>query len=236
MAFEANRQNPFTKRLADLPDQPNMQAAELKRYFDASPEELRQAFNRLCDALGEYTAAAKLGYEASAGVPAHTVQDAIENVQKQVRDASTGRQPSGCVDGDKLAQDVRDRLTAIERTAETENNARVTADTALQHDLSALQITLSHKAACYFGTYTGDGTETRTIRLGYRPKAVLVFREGCFTGYSSTVCGGLASEEVPLTYGGSVGLRIAEDGFQVRNDRSCALNASDYAYTFAVFA
>ena len=83
MGFESYRQGAFTKRLADLPDQPNMQAAELKTYFDSSPEELRQALNRLCDALGEFSAAAKLGYTASAGVPAQTVQDAIENVQKQ---------------------------------------------------------------------------------------------------------------------------------------------------------
>ena len=62
MGFESYRQGAFTKRLADLPDQPNMQAAELKTYFDSSPEELRQALNRLCDALGEFSAAAKLGY------------------------------------------------------------------------------------------------------------------------------------------------------------------------------
>ena len=49
MGFESYRQGAFTKRLADLPDQPNMQAAELKTYFDSSPEELRQALNRLCD-------------------------------------------------------------------------------------------------------------------------------------------------------------------------------------------
>ena len=68
MGFESYRQGTFAKRLADLPDQPNMQAAELKTYFDSSPEELRQALNRLCDALGEFSAAAKLGYTASAGV------------------------------------------------------------------------------------------------------------------------------------------------------------------------
>ena len=46
MGFESYRQGAFTRRLADLPDQPNMQAAELKTYFDSSPEELRQALNR----------------------------------------------------------------------------------------------------------------------------------------------------------------------------------------------
>ena len=210
MGFESYRQGAFTKRLADLPDQPNMQAAELKTYFDSSPEELRQALNRLCDALGEFSAAAKLGYTASAGVPAQTVQDAIENVQKQVRDASVGKLPSGCVDGDKLAQDVRNRLTAIEHAAESETNARTAA--------------------------TGDGTEKRTISLGYHPKAVLVFREGCYTGYSSAIYGGLASEDVPLMYGDSVGLGVTADGFQLLNSRNCALNLSGYKYSFAVFA
>ena len=170
MGFESYRQGTFTKRLADLPDQPNMQAAELKTYFDSSPEELRQALNRLCDALGEFSAAAKLGYTASAGVPAQTVQDAIENVQKQVCDASVGKLPSGCVDGDKLAQDVRNRLTAIEHAAESETNARTAADTDLQTDMNTVKTTLTVKTACNFGTYTGDGTEKRTISLGYRPR------------------------------------------------------------------
>ena len=119
MGFEAYRQGTFTKRLADLADQPNMQAHELKAYFDSSPEELRQSFNRLCNALGEFTAAAKMGYTASASVPANTVQAAIENVQKQVQDAVMGNIPSGSVDGDKLAQDVRDRFSTIERAMAT---------------------------------------------------------------------------------------------------------------------
>ena len=222
MGFESYRQGAFTKRLADLPDQPNMQAAELKTYFDSSPEELRQALNRLCDALGEFSAAAKLGYTASAGVPAQTIQDAIENVQKQVRDASVGKLPSGCVDGDKLAQ--------------SETNARTAADTDLQTDMNTVKTTLTVKTACNFGTYTGDGNEKRTISLGYHPKAVLVFREGCYTGYSSAIYGGLASEDVPLMYGDSVGLGVTADGFQLLNSRNCALNLSGYKYSFAVFA
>ena len=236
MGFESYRQGAFTRRLADLPDQPNMQAAELKTYFDSSPEELRQALNRLCDALGEFSAAAKLGYTASAGVPAQTVQDAIENVQKQVRDASVGKLPSGCVDGDKLAQDVRNRLTAIEHAAESETNARTAADADLQSDMNTVKTTLTVKTECHFGTYTGDGTEKRTISLGYHPKAVLVFREGCYTGYSSAIYGGLASEDVPLMYGDSVGLGVTADGFQLLNSRNCALNLSGYKYSFAVFA
>ena len=236
MGFEANRQQVFSKRIVDLPDQPDMSARDLKAYFDSSAEELRQSFNGLCDALIDFSAAAKMGYRESAGVPAQTVQGAIENVQKQVRDASVGKLPSGCVDGDKLAQDVRNRLTAIEHAAESETNARTAADRDLQSDMNTVKTTLTVKTACHFGTYTGDGTEKRTISLGYHPKAVLVFREGCYTGYSSAIYGGLASEDVPLMYGDSVGLGVTADGFQLLNSRNCALNLSGYKYSFAVFA
>ena len=140
------------------------------------------------------------------------------------------------VDGDKLAQDVRNRLTAIEHAAESETNARTAADTDLQSDMNTVKTTLTVKTACHFGTYTGDGTEKRTITLGYHPKAVLVFREGCYTGYSSAIYGGLASEDVPLMYGDSVGLGVTADGFQLLNSRNCALNLSGYKYSFAVFA
>ena len=236
MGFESYRQGAFTKRLADLPDQPDMSARDLKAYFDSSAEELRQSFNELCNALSDLSAAAKMGYRASAGVPAKTVQDAIENVQQQLRNASVGQLPSGCVDGDKLAQDVRNRLTAIEHAAESETNARTAVDADLQTDMNTVKTTLTVKTACHFGTYTGDGTEKRTITLGYHPKAVLVFREGCYTGYSSAIYGGLASENVPLMYGDSVGLGVTADGFQLLNSRNCALNLSGYKYSFAVFA
>ena len=91
MGFEANRQQVFSKRIVDLPDQPDMSARDLKAYFDSSAEELRQSFNELCNALSDLSAAAKMGYRASAGVPAKTVQDAIENVQQQLRNASVGQ-------------------------------------------------------------------------------------------------------------------------------------------------
>jgi hypothetical protein len=41
----------FTKKVADLPDRPSLNSAELKAQFDAAPEELRQTFNKLVDDL-----------------------------------------------------------------------------------------------------------------------------------------------------------------------------------------
>ena len=232
MGFESYRQGAFTKRLADLPDQPNMQAAELKTYFDSSPEELRQALNRLCDALGEFSAAAKLGYTASAGVPAQTVQDAIENVQKQVRDASVGKLPSGCVDGDKLAQDVRDRFTAIENSVQTEAATRSNMDATLQQRLEQAGQVLTCKAEITASHYIGDGQVNREIKLGYRPKAVLLFREGYYTSYGNAMYGGLATDGSPVMYGERIALGITDEGFEVLHNSSCAMNQNTCVYTY----
>lgn len=235
MGFESYRQGAFTKRLADLPDQPNMQAAELKTYFDSSPEELRQALNRLCDALGEFSAAAKLGYTASAGVPAQTVQDAIENVQKQVRDASVGKLPSGCVDGDKLAQDVRDRFTSIATSVNQEAAAREKADTALQQNQVAMASTLALKAEVTAAAYVGDGQTKRAFNLGFQPKAVILMREGHYTHYSNTIYGGIATQDKPIAYIDRNALAITENGFEVLQMAGCMLNQDTCSYTYVAF-
>lgn len=235
MGFESYRQGAFTKRLADLPDQPNMQAAELKTYFDSSPEELRQALNRLCDALGEFSAAAKLGYTASAGVPAQTVQDAIENVQKQVRDASVGKLPSGCVDGDKLAQDVRNRFTSIATSVNQEAAAREKADTALQQNQVAMASTLALKAEVTAAAYVGDGQTKRAFNLGFQPKAVILMREGHYTHYSNTIYGGIATQDKPIAYIDRNALAITENGFEVLQMAGCMLNQDTCSYTYVAF-
>ena len=235
MGFESYRQGAFTKRLADLPDQPNMQAAELKTYFDSSPEELRQALNRLCDALGEFSAATKLGYTASAGVPAQTVQDAIENVQKQVRDASVGKLPSGCVDGDKLAQDVRDRFTSIATSVNQEAAAREKADAALQQNQVAMASTLALKAEVTAAAYVGDGQTKRAFNLGFQPKAVILMREGHYTHYSNTIYGGIATQDKPIAYIDRNALAITENGFEVLQMAGCMLNQDTCSYTYVAF-
>ena len=49
MSFSDHKITAFTHRIADLPDQPNLPADELKARFDSSPEELRQSVNGICD-------------------------------------------------------------------------------------------------------------------------------------------------------------------------------------------
>ncbi|MFR3786170.1 MAG: hypothetical protein ACLTWR_02565 [Agathobaculum desmolans] len=178
MSFEPQKLSTFSKKIVDLADQPNMQPHELKEYFDSSPEELRQSHNGLCDALTAKTAASALGFSRTAGVPADTVQAAVENVQQQLDAAVMGNIPSGSVTGDKLAQDVRDRFTAIENAAKSEASTRASGDSNLQSQINTHTTQISSLTATecevVFGSYVGDGTESRTIALGFQPRAVFV--------------------------------------------------------------
>ena len=227
MGFAENKQQEFTKKIRDLPDQPNIQPHELKEYFDSSPEELRQSHNGLCDALTAKTAASALGFSRTAGVPADTVQTAVENVQQQLNAAVMGNIPSGSVTGDKLAQDVRDRLTAIESAAAAETSTRAGADRSeaetranadvnLQNQINTLS---AAKCEAYIGTYMGDDQESQFVHLGFTPKAVLVFNNSgqTCTGYNYYYyTGGLAVTGHPVM--GSqekYAIEITENGFRV---------------------
>ena len=79
----------------------------------------------------------------------------------------------------------------------TEFNENFTALDAAWGDLETA------KAVLAAGSYTGDGAASRTISLGFTPKAVLVMTAYGVTfisGGSPSVCGGLAVTGHPVTY------------------------------------
>ena len=238
MNFTDNKLTSFTKKIIDLIDQPNMQPDELKAYFDSSPEEVRQVHNGLCDALttatSAATAAANLGFQTTAGVPADNVQDAIEDVQAQLTDAVLGNIPSGSVTGEKLAQDVRDRFTAIETAAATEVTNRTSADNNLQNQINThtnqISSLTSGKAEFVMGTYSGNDEYERTISLGFTPKAVILSdRAGRMESLNYATGGIVTASNNPS--GGA--LKICTGGFQVcYSDASRILtNTSSSSYS-----
>lgn len=198
-----------------------MQPNELKAYFDSSPEQLRQAHNGLCDALSANTAAASLGFQRTAGVPADNVQDAIEDVQAQLTDAVLGNIPSGSITGDKLAQDVRDRLTAIENAAASEASIRQSTDSSLQSQVSALSL---GKCEIVVGAYVGDNQPVRLISLGRKPKAVYVCHSAGMTQSGSARYGGLALDGHPAGPASTPTVTITDQGFQVYVTRGSQYN------------
>ena len=187
MPFTDHKLETFTKKISDLPDEPKLLPNELKAYFDSSPEELRQAHNDLCESLDQIQASA-VHFTMTAGVPEENVQDAIINVQAQLKNAIDGSIPSGSIDGDKLAQDVRDHFTAIENAAATEASTRASSDNNLQGQINTLngrmataEAAIARKCEIQIGSYSGNGT-TQTIVLGYQPLAVLVSGGRAFYG------------------------------------------------------
>ena len=49
MSFTDHKITAFAHKISDLPDEPQLPAADLKSRFDACPEELRQSLNAVCD-------------------------------------------------------------------------------------------------------------------------------------------------------------------------------------------
>lgn len=216
MDFSANKQDTYEKRIASLPDQPNMQPDELKAYFDSSPEQLRQAHNGLCDALTEATnsasAAAGLGFQRTAGVPADNVQAAVENVQQQLDAAVMGNIPSGSVTQDKLAQDVRDRFAAIESAAASEASTRASKDSNLQSQIDTHTSQIAAKSEFVMGTYSGNDEYERTISLGFTPRVVIVSDKGGSMQSLNYITGGIVTTSNNPSSGA---LKICTGGFQV---------------------
>lgn len=184
--------NRFQKLLSDLPDVPQLSAQELKRYFDASPEELKNALNGVIDTLMSTGGAKDIGFEESDKVHAGNVQDAILNVQGQIKDVALGQIPEGSVGEKQLAGGILEKWTV-------EASERKAADTALSNRINAANSTLtstkntlqksitevkatadnalslvSLKAEFLLGQYAGTGTSYNTIELGFKPRVVFV--------------------------------------------------------------
>ena len=71
MSFTDHKITSFQYRIADLPDEPQIPAAELKSRFDACPEELRQSLNAVCDDAARLEARVE-------GIVAETFGDTID--------------------------------------------------------------------------------------------------------------------------------------------------------------
>lgn len=184
MSFSDHKIASFTHRIADLPDQPNLPADELKARFDSSPEELRTAHNAVCD-------------------DAQTLSNKVDSIITQTFE--------GVVDKSMLAESLADELDAKAEAAD------LTAETAARQSAdAALQSTTAQKCEIYTGTYNGVGTEdemnpTKTITLGFQPKAVLVMSANWANAYYDQQWGVMALPNVSGT-----GLTVTSNGFQVK--------------------
>ena len=148
MSFSDHKITSFTHKIADLPDQPNLQADELKARFDSSPEELRAAHNAVCDDAARLEARVE-------GIVVDTFGDTIDKEMLS----------------DELAAELDAKAEAADLTAEV--TTRASADAALDTRVTALESEVPQKAEVYYTTYNGTGG-ARNFTLGFTPKLVIV--------------------------------------------------------------
>lgn len=223
MSFSDHKITQFTHRISELADQPNLPADELKARFDSSPEELRKSLNAVCD-------------------DADSLENRVDSIITQTFE--------GVVDKSMLAESLAAELDAkaTQTALSAEQTAREGADSALGSRLSAAESTItSHtgqiaqKCQIYFGTYTGNGAASRTVSLGFRPKAVFVLSEGYFMYWNASTSGGLAVDGAPvqienMTGGGqSTALAVAPTGFTVGQVNNASTNAQNTVYHYIAF-
>ena len=152
MSFSDHKITAFTHRIADLPDQPNLPADELKARFDSSPEELRTAHNAVCDDAARLEARVE-------GIVVETFGDTIDKSMLSTELAAE-------LDAKAVESSVVSRITA-------EQTARESADAALDTRLDTVEAELPQKVEIYIGTYNGTGSGNQVITLPFSPRAVL---------------------------------------------------------------
>ena len=67
-------------------------------------------------------------------------------------------------------------------------------------NFAIIDAALHGKAEVVTGAYTGDGAASRTVTLGFTPRAVLIFRQDGRTGEDYGRYGGLALPGHPVQY------------------------------------
>lgn len=106
--------------------------------------------------------------------------------------------------------------------------------------LEALSKKLASMPCLVTGTYTGDGTDSRLISLGFQPKALLVMIEEGYPAipYTDDYYGGLALPGKPVclqtSYGTNYILTIESKGFRVyyNNSRHTISNQKEANYYY----
>lgn len=165
----------FTKNTDDmniiqkLDDEPNdrggMTAAALKAKFDEAGITLQDFINDHVDELGAATAAANLGFATSSAVPATNIQAAIENVQSQVADATTGEIANAGITNAKLADGAAAGWENISNdvTLEVETEVDGTYIKTAQLGLYGFRFSRSLGIVAYYFNLTVNVTRSSTI-------------------------------------------------------------------------
>ena len=105
------------------------------------------------------------------------------------------------------------------------SKADKTALSALQADLDAVRAAIPKIAV---GSYAGDGAASRTIHLGFTPKAVLVISSDGRLNATYGYYGGLAVTGGPVAVKDNEVIALTATGFQVSHTTASHANYTEY--------
>ncbi len=127
------------------------------------------------------------------------------------------------------AGEVESNLTAqLTSTRNTLNTA--IGKKADQTALTALQNVVNGKLEVVVGSYTGKGENTKTIHLGFQPKAVFLITDDGTTDNAGATFGGLFAPGLPLG-GSSAYATVTATGFTL-NGSSCYVTKNNKTYYY----
>ena len=163
-------------------------------------------------------------YELCQWEPTDQVQRTDFNADNAKIDAALSALESGKVSTASLNSAVS-RISALEANCATKSELET-----LEEQVEEVDSAVEALVKISIGTYTGDGTESRVINLGFKPKAVLVVAASGATMYYSSYnhhFGGLALDGYPAKTrnSGQDTITVVSNGFQVY-DLSISTGAS----------
>ena len=207
MSFTDHKITQFAHRVADLPDEPQIPAADLKSRFDACPEELRQSLNAVCDDAARLEARVE-------GIVVDTFGDTIDKEMLS----------------DELAAELDGKATQSALASETA--ARESADDGLQTQIAEK---CEVYFGSYTGQKHYSDVTPQQINLGFEPSVVMVAKSsGNLQSERTTM--GVFMKDFPMRYfaGEDWYARTTENGFEVRNLENGYghMNLEDYLYYY----
>ena len=185
MSFTDHKITQFAHRVADLPDEPQIPAADLKSRFDACPEELRQSLNAVCDDAARLEARVE-------GIVVDTFGDTIDKEMLS----------------DELAAELDAKATQTALSAEAA--ARESADDALQ-----TAVAQKCEVYCGTYTGNGAAERTISLGFTPKAVLTMYVNGCTANPAQAYYYGGLALAGYPVSLGSTNIVSVVENGFQV---------------------
>lgn len=161
----------YSKLISQLPDQPNdtMTSAQLKQYWDSSPEEARIALNRLAAALEASTSAGNLGAKSIEGLDGATVQALINSLKEYIDSHKNNKENPHKVTAEQLNVYTKKELAPFLQGGETFIKEEVFVITSSNNGDGTFTYTDKNKLS-HTGILTDEGYQIFTLLEGkYKP-------------------------------------------------------------------